>query len=210
MVEEYLVVLRLRLIRLQSNNLSLFSQINFYYSIMSVNLHLIHQEEWQSWFNALVLKTSVRLRVPGVRIPLLPQDKRGFQISIGNLFFFGLLLSNLSFVFFVSPFDPFVIGQRTEGFRLYQKSTYDYGNSGRLKELESKLQQAKYMRGLANRCSYQVNLVFCHVISTTFHLDYTSCFVSPVTFQCSTLRLISSQASIQFLDQRVYCLLYLG
>ncbi len=30
-------------------------------------------EEWQSWFNALVLKTSVPLRVPGVRIPPPPQ-----------------------------------------------------------------------------------------------------------------------------------------
>ena len=32
----------------------------------------LNQEEWQSWFNALVLKTSVLERVPGVRIPLPP------------------------------------------------------------------------------------------------------------------------------------------
>ncbi len=31
-----------------------------------------YKEEWQSWFNALVLKTSVPLRAPGVRIPLPP------------------------------------------------------------------------------------------------------------------------------------------
>jgi hypothetical protein len=29
-------------------------------------------EKWQSWFNALVLKTSVRENVPGVRIPPSP------------------------------------------------------------------------------------------------------------------------------------------
>ena len=33
----------------------------------------LNTEEWQSWFNALVLKTSVREIVPGVRIPLSPQ-----------------------------------------------------------------------------------------------------------------------------------------
>lgn len=42
-------------------------------------------EKWQSWFNALVLKTSVPLRVPGVRIPLSP-------LKASKVHFFGAFL----------------------------------------------------------------------------------------------------------------------
>ncbi len=40
---------------------------------------IIRLEEWQSWFNAPVLKTGVLERVPGVRIPPPPQKIKGLN-----------------------------------------------------------------------------------------------------------------------------------